>query len=107
MPAHQVRLGLWVLAALACAALSQAQGRAGRIAPEPWDARLAQARTLDINAADGAELARLPEIGPVLADRILAYRQEHGRFARLDQLLEVSGIGPNTLDAVRAYVAIE
>ncbi len=48
---------------------------------------------LDLNAATQQDFDALPGIGPVLADRIVSWRTEHGRFASVDQLREVSGIG--------------
>ena len=72
-----------------------------------WDARVEEARRVDVNRAGREELERLPEIGPVVAQRILAYRQAHGRLARVEELLEVSGIGPKTFEAIRAYVRVE
>jgi len=48
---------------------------------------------LDLKTATAQDLDALPGIGPVLAERIVAWRTEHGRFASVDQLREVSGIG--------------
>ena len=48
---------------------------------------------LDLNAASASDLDGLPGIGPVLAQRIVDWRSEHGRFASVDQLREVTGIG--------------
>lgn len=61
---------------------------------------------LDINAADYAELMRLPGIGPVLATRIIEYRDRHGPFPIVDSLLAVSGIGVKKLQALRAHVCV-
>ena len=61
---------------------------------------------LDLNAATAAGLETLPGIGPVLAERILAYRAEIGGFATVEQLLEVRGIGEKKLDAVRDLVVV-
>ena len=47
-----------------------------------------------INRASAKELEALDGIGPVLASRIIAYRNENGPFVTLEALLEVSGIGP-------------
>ena len=48
---------------------------------------------IDLNAAVAGDLDHLPGIGPVLAERIVSWRTEHGRFASVDQLRQVSGIG--------------
>jgi competence protein ComEA len=52
---------------------------------------------IDLNQADLAALDTLPGIGPVLAQRIVDWREQNGPFASVDQLLEVSGIGPSVL----------
>ncbi len=72
-----------------------------------WDAALQDATQVDINQATAAELERLPDIGPSLAGRIVAYRQAHGGFQRIDELLGVPGIGPKTLEALREYVTVK
>lgn len=59
---------------------------------------------LDLNSADAAALDTLPGVGPVLAERIVAWREEHGRFSSVDELVEVSGIGPALLGDVRDLV---
>lgn len=56
---------------------------------------------VDINTADLEELQRLNGVGPVLAQRIIDYREEHGPFRSVDELLEVSGIGEATLGKFR------
>jgi len=61
---------------------------------------------LDLNRADAAALSSLPGVGPVLADRILAARRARGRFRSLEELLEVPGIGPATLEKIRTGVRI-
>jgi competence protein ComEA len=64
------------------------------------------AARVDINRAGAAELQRLPGIGPKLAERIIAYRQEHGSFASVDELGDVAGIGAKKLDRLRPFAAI-
>ncbi len=51
---------------------------------------------VDINSASQSELESLPGIGPVIAGRIIAYRQDHGAFASIQDIQDVSGIGPAT-----------
>jgi competence protein ComEA len=61
---------------------------------------------LDLNRADAGALSRLPGVGPVLAARIVAARRARGRFRSLEELLEVPGIGPATLEKIRTGVRI-
>jgi competence protein ComEA len=64
------------------------------------------AREVDLNTAPVEELVRLPGIGEVLAGRIVAYREAHGRFASVDELAAVSGIGPVVLEGIRELVTV-
>jgi competence ComEA-like helix-hairpin-helix protein len=65
-------------------------------------ARAAEAEApIGINTATAADFERLSGIGKVLAARIVAYREEHGPFALVDELINVSGIGPKRLAALR------
>lgn len=59
---------------------------------------------VDLNTADQAALESLPGVGPVTAGRILAWRDEHGRFSSAEELLEVSGIGERTLEQLRPHI---
>jgi competence protein ComEA len=61
---------------------------------------------ININTASEGDLEGLSGIGPVLAQRIVDYRTEHGPFSSVDGLLDVSGIGPATLDEFRAQVTV-
>jgi competence protein ComEA len=61
---------------------------------------------LDLNAATSSDLDALPGIGPVLADRIVSWRTEHGRFGSVDQLREVSGIGEAKYQSIKAKVRV-
>jgi len=72
-------------------------GAAARVASEP----------LNLNAATLEQLDELPGIGPALAERIIAYRDEHGPFTQLEQLDDVKGIGPRILEELRPCVTLE
>lgn len=61
---------------------------------------------LDLNRATAAELTGLPGIGPVLADRIVAYRDSVGGFRGVEDLVAVKGIGPATLARFRDGVVV-
>jgi len=61
---------------------------------------------VNLNTAAQGELEALPEIGPVTAQAILAWRDEHGGFTAVDELLEVDGIGDATLGQVAPYVTV-
>lgn len=75
-------------------------GAPGGAAPPPGDDRI------DLNAADQAALETLPRIGPALAERIIAWRDENGRFTSVDDLLAVPGIGEKLLAGLRDGVRV-
>ena len=62
--------------------------------------------TINVNTADAYDLQRLPGIGEKRAQDIIAWREEHGPFQTLEELTEVSGIGPVILENLRAYAAV-
>jgi comEA protein len=59
---------------------------------------------IDINSAEWPELTLLPGVGETRAQHIIDYRTQHGPFRSVDELLNVTGIGPKTLDRLRRYV---
>ena len=61
---------------------------------------------MDLNTATLAALDTLPGVGPVLAQRILDWRAQHGRFSSVDELGEVSGIGDKLLEQIRPKVRV-
>ena len=61
---------------------------------------------VSLNAADAAALDSLPGVGPVLAQRIIDWRTEHGRFTSVDELGEVSGIGDKLMTQLRPKVTL-
>ncbi|MBK0421170.1 ComEA family DNA-binding protein [Leucobacter sp. CSA2] len=66
----------------------------------------AGAAPIALNAASAESLQQLPGIGPSLAERIIAWRTEHGGFQSVDQLDEVPGIGAKLLERLRERVVV-
>ena len=62
---------------------------------------------LNINTATAEELQTLPSIGPAMSQRIIQHRKEHGKFASVNALTEVKGIGEKTLEKLKPYVDVE
>ena len=61
---------------------------------------------VNVNKANSAQLQTLNGIGPTKAGEILKYRKAHGAFKSVDELLEVKGIGPKTLQHIKSQVSI-
>jgi len=61
---------------------------------------------INLNTASAKELTSLPGIGEVLAARIVAYREEHGPFQTLDDIMQVSGIGSKVVEEIRDLVTL-
>ena len=61
---------------------------------------------VNLNSATAEQLATLPGIGPTLAARIVQWREQNGRFTAVDELLEVTGIGPAKYEAIAELVTL-
>jgi len=61
---------------------------------------------VNVNKANSAQLQTLNGIGPSKADEIIKYRKAHGGFKSVDELVEVKGIGPKTLQKFKGQVSI-
>jgi competence protein ComEA len=90
---EQVRVPLRASPAVASA------GSGGKAASAP-------SSIVHLNSADAEQLDALDGIGPALAQRIVDYREAHGGFGSIDELDEVSGIGPVRLDSLRPRLAL-
>ena len=78
----------------------EAQPAAGQVTAQP-------ASTLvNLNTATPEQLDALPGVGPTMAAKIIEYRQKNGPFTTVDELDDVSGIGPSKLEALRDLVTI-
>ncbi|HKR63984.1 MAG TPA: helix-hairpin-helix domain-containing protein [Thermoanaerobaculia bacterium] len=76
-------------------------------AAEPVPAASSPAGVVNINTADATQLALLPRIGEKVAQRIVAYRGEHGAFKKTSDLMQVQGIGAKTFERLSSYVTVD
>ncbi|MDN5574137.1 MAG: helix-hairpin-helix domain-containing protein, partial [Micrococcales bacterium] len=61
---------------------------------------------IDLNTATAAQLEELPKVGPVLAQRIVEHREQIGGFRSVEELDDVSGIGPAMMEAIAPLVTV-
>lgn len=91
---------------VAVGAATSAPGGVGGAGPPAGNPSGGMAGPIDLNTATLAELDTLPGVGPVLAQRILDWRTQHGQFASVDQLSDVPGIGDSRLAELRDLVRV-
>lgn len=66
----------------------------------------APATAIDINRATVEDFSKLPGIGPKLARQIVAFRQKHGPFRRVEDLMMIKGIGVKKWKTLRSHVRV-
>jgi competence ComEA-like helix-hairpin-helix protein len=93
--------GLIALAVVAC-------GRLPRSGVAPSEVRKTEGSFhIKINTASAQELEQLPGVGKVIAERIVAYREQYGRFRRPEELLMVNGISDKKFREIREMIVVE
>ena len=75
--------------------------------PKAQGAEGPKALLININTASLTELEKIPGVGPEIANRIIAYRTNHGQFLCLDNLKEVKGIGNKKFEAMKDCIALQ
>jgi len=104
-PTGKAQLELVNLAALVADGEQVVVPRQGAVVAVAAGGGTAPTGPVHLNSATLAQLDELPGVGPVTAQKILAYRQEHGGFGSVDELDAVPGIGPARLADLRGLVA--
>jgi len=66
----------------------------------------AKSDLVNINAASLEQLTTLPRVGPSIGQRILDFRKEHGQFKKLEELMNVKGIGPKTYEKLKELIRL-
>ena len=76
-------------------------------APGLQDEQEQRQETVELNTATSAELQTLPRVGERTAQRIIEYREEHGGFEKIEDLMNVRGIGEKTFLRLRPLVRVD
>jgi competence protein ComEA len=98
---HNAATAIALLSALAILAVAPADVAAAT----PQQAE-SSGKPVDINRASVEELIGLPGIGEVTAKRIVEFREQHGPFKRVEDLLKVKGIGEKSFQKLRPSITV-
>jgi competence protein ComEA len=98
---------LFVAAIIAAAALTvAAPSSASPLQEKSQDAKAAPAQAVNLNTAPAEQLERLPGVGPSTAARIIEYRQKNGGFKKIEELMNVRGIGEKAFLKIKSQVTV-
>jgi len=94
-----------IVAMVATLALAAPAG-ASPIQDKSPDAKAAPAQVVNINTAPAEQLERLPGVGPTTAARIVEYRQKNGGFKKIEELMNVRGIGEKAFLKMKSQLTV-
>ncbi len=97
---------LFRVAAMALAVCAGVGGLAAAQPPAAPEAQGEQVERIDLNRASAVELETLPGVGPRTAELIIAYRNENGGFKKIEDLMNVRGIGERSFLRLRPLVSV-
>jgi len=94
-----------MMAAIAAIALSATALSAQSKTPAPKTAATAAA-PVNLNTATAEQLATIPGVGPKMAERIIDYRQKNGGFKKVEDLMNVSGVGEKSFLKMKPLITV-
>ena len=100
------RLVVAALAAVVVMGAGEMMRVEGRAAVQDTKATVPAPAPLNLNVATAADLQKLPGIGPALATRILDYRQKSGGFKKIEELMNVQGIGEQSFLKLKSLITV-
>ncbi len=96
----------WMIATVLLAASAFAPLRAAT-SPKSADASSpAASGVINVNSASAEQIALLPRVGPKLADRVVEYRKTNGPFKKIEDLMEVKGVGEKLFVVLRPHLTV-
>jgi len=75
--------------------------------PEVENVDPGETELININTASQFQLESLPGIGPTTAQKIIDYREENGPFSTIEEIMDVSGIGPGTFERIKDLITVD
>jgi competence protein ComEA len=97
---------VFVLAGLSGNPLAQSSGQSSQSSQSASPAQPPAAAPLNLNTATVTDLAKLPGIGPAVAARIVEHRQKNGGFKKIEELMNVRGIGEKMFLKLKPLVTV-
>jgi competence protein ComEA len=102
---RHLRVVIWILLAAFAAGAPVVSAQARR-SPAAAKARATAAAPVNLNSATAAQLQTLPGIGASTAQRILDYRQKNGSFKKIEELMNVKGIGEKSFLKLKPLITV-
>jgi competence protein ComEA len=87
--------------------ITSRSGNQVSIQPSATSAPYENGNLININTASQSELETLPGVGPVTAEKIIAYRESNGPFQTIEEIMDVAGIGPVKFEGMKDLITVQ